>query len=522
MKQKEKGISKKKRGLFSKLSLLNPKNLEREVHVYGYNFSWKAHVLVVSGSLMGIGAIALLFKLKPFFISISLAAVVIILPIFILSSYQRMYQQKRFADATTYMEQMLYSFQKNKKIMDSLRETRDVFDEGQMRDVLEQALMHLSNGYATTEQGVFRESLELVENSYKCDKIRTVHELLVGSEEYGGNEDKSITLLLADLEGWKRRGYKLQAQKKTSHTDNIISIIAATTLSAVALYVMDGMRNLYPQAGANMISIFEMPVIQVSSLIFLLFMLYVLTKSQKMLATDWLQTVELHDDDYLLGSYDAVVNYDEVGQKRKSLLYAAPFIISGVAALVFGNLWVGVILLIISTFMLSQHRVGYNLAQKDINEELYVEFPQWLMNIALLLQSNNVQVSISKSVASAPIIIRKELSLLLERLANEPDSLKAYTDFCSKFDIPEAKSCMRMLHSISEAGTGDAEMQINNLLLRVNEMQEQADIIRDSNIAFKARMIFSYPVLGATFKLLIDLTLGMFYMMGMLSNMGGV
>ena len=37
----------KKKKRFQKLKLLNPKNLAAEVHVYGYNFSWKAHMLVV-------------------------------------------------------------------------------------------------------------------------------------------------------------------------------------------------------------------------------------------------------------------------------------------------------------------------------------------------------------------------------------------------------------------------------------------------------------------------------------------
>ena len=34
-------------------------------------------------------------------------------------------------------------------------------------------------------------------------------------------------LLLEDIELWKRRGYQLQAEKKKSHTDNIISVIVS-------------------------------------------------------------------------------------------------------------------------------------------------------------------------------------------------------------------------------------------------------------------------------------------------------
>lgn len=516
-KRERKNVSK-----LSKLALLNPRNLEKEVHRYGYNFSWKAHILVMILSLLGISGIGVLFKLQPTYFAITLATVVIFLPVYILASYRRMYEQKRFADATTYMEQILYSFQKNRKILTSLKETQQIFPDGQMRDVIGAAIDYLSQGQAISNKGLLRESLELIEKSYECSKIRMVHELIVSSEEYGGSEEKSISLLLMDLEGWKRRGYKLQAKKKQQHTDNIISIIVATALCAVALYVIDAIRTLYPNAGSDMSSIFDMQIIQISSLIFIIFMFFVMAKSQKTLAANWLKNGNLYDEKYLLNSYETVMEYDEVKQKRKSLVYAAPFLIAAIPVFILYKAWLGIVLLLIGVFMLMQHRVGYNLAKKDVDQELYIILPQWLMHMALLLQSNNVQVSLAKSISGSPDILQKELDLLLKRLKERPDSLSTYLGFCEKFDIPEAQSCMRMLHSISESGTGNADIQINNLLQRVNEMQEQADDIRDNNIAFKAKMIFSYPVLAATVKLLIDLTIGMIYMMSMLGNMGGM
>lgn len=512
----------KKRGRNSRLSLLNPRNLEKEVHVYGYNFSWKMHIFVMICSLLGISAIGVLFQLKPVYFTITLATVVCILPVFVLASYRRMYEQKRFADANTYMEQMLYSFQKNRKILSSLKETRETFADGQMGDVIDQAIEYITDAKTNGQGGLLREALDIIGNKYKCDKIKSVHDLLISCEEYGGDEQRSITLLLMDLEGWKKRGYKLQAQKKQHHTDNIISIAVATLLCAVALYVLEAMHNLFPQAGDGLISVFDVSIIQVTSLVFILFMLFVLAKSQRSLSTDWLQVAKLQEEEFLLDSYETVMAYDEAVQKKKSLIYAAPFLVAAVPVLIFYKVWLGVILMLIGVFMLMQHKVGYNLAKKDVEQELYIAFPQWLMQIALLLQSNNVQVSIVKSTESAPSILKKELEQLMERLAKAPNSLNSYLEFCSKFDIPEAQSCMRMLHSISEAGTGDADVQINNLVQRVNEMQEQADIIRDHSIAFKAQMIFNYPVGAATVKMLIDLTVGMTFMMTMLGNMGGM
>ena len=140
---------------------------------------------------------------------------------------------------------------------------------------------------------------------------------------------------------------------------------------------------------------------------------------------------------------------------------------------------------------------------------MYVAFPQWLMDMALLLQNNNVQVSIQKSRENAPAVLERELEDLQERILKEPEKVSSYTGFCAGFDIPETQSCMKMLYSISEAGVGSAQEQITNLLKNISEIQEQADKIQDENAAFKMRLIFSYPVAAAAVKMLIDMTVGM-------------
>lgn len=476
------------------LRRFNPRDLAKEVHVYGYDFSWRAHMWILLCSLLGIGAIGILFKLKVGYFAGILVVVIAELPVFILNSYRRMFEQKRFADAVTYAEQMLYSFQKSEKVLASLKETQELFEEGRMRATLEEAIEYLEAGVAQTESGASREALAIIEKAYSCIKVRMVHELLISSEEYGGDIRNSILLLLNDIELWKRRGYQLQANKKTSHANNIISIAVATILCAVALYVLNAMGEMFP--GAKGIDIFAVEAIQLSSFGFILFMLYVLAKSMKSLTTNCLQSEVLHEEAAILASYQFVKNYNEAREKKKGIFFAVPF-------------W-GV------------SRVGYRMARKDVNEELYIALPQWLMEIALLLQNNNVQVSIAKSIQEAPSLLRAELILLMERLQKEPEKLLSYTAFCKDFDVPEVQSAMKMLHAISESGTGNAKAQIGNLIQRVQEMQNMADDIRNKNMAFRMKMIFSYPVLAATGKLLIDLTVGMIYMFQLLGKLGGM
>lgn len=517
-----KGKDSRKPGRFRKIfSLLNPKNLEKEVHMYGYNFNWKTHIVLILSSLFGISVIGIIFQLAPVYLAITVVAVFIMLPVLVLDMYKRMFEQKRFSDVCTYMEQMLYAYQKDGKILSALRETRDIFEPGQMRDAIENAIAYMEAGVSRTERGFLREGFDIIEGIYENVKLRTVHDTLISGEQYGGDISRAILILLEDIELWKRRGYKLQAKKKQQHTDNIISIIVATTLCAVALYVLDGMRKLFPTVTTDIL-ILQVPVIQVTSFVFLLFMLYVMAKSFRSLTADWLKEDQMYSTKYIMDCYEKVINYDESKEKRKSLLYAAPFLIAVIPVYIWVNHWVAVVCLVLAGVMLIQHRIGYNLSKSDVTNELYATMPQWMIQIALLLQNNNVQVALTKSIESAPAVLQEELRRLVERLAETPDSLAAYTAFCKDFDVPETQSLMKMLHSISESGIGDSDVQISNMLQRVGEMQVMADEKRDESINFKMRMIFSYPVLAATAKLLIDLTIGIVYMMGMLSNMGGV
>lgn len=519
--QANKKAKRKSSGRISRyLIMLNPRNLAKEVQVYGYHFSWKTHLAVILASVLGIGVVGLLFQLETRLLVATMAIMFIALPALILDMYRKMYEQKRFGDVTAYMEQVLYSFQKTEKITSALKETLDIFEPGRMRETLQEAVDYLEIGQPHTEKGVLREALEIIENAYGCSKIHTVHELLISAEEYGGEMKQSALLLLNDLELWKRRGYKLQQEKKKSHTNNVLSIIVATALCAGALYALAAMPGLFETEAPY--NVFKVMMVQVTSFFFLLFLLFTFAKSMRSLTRNWLKEEGSRSLKSTLDSYYRVVNYDEVRERNKSLLWAAPFMVATVLLFIFYKPWTSVITFFLAGFMLMQHKTGLNLAKRAVSEELYIVLPEWMMEMALLLQNNNVQVSIVKSISDAPELLKPELERMVERLQTEPGALSSYTDFCKDFDVPEIGSCMKMLHAISESGTGDAEVQINNLLMRVQEMRNQAEEMRDKNTAFKVKMLFSYPVIGGGVKLFADLVVGMAYIFEMLGNVGGM
>lgn len=509
----------KREGLWEKLRLLNPKNLQREVHVYGYRFSWRTHLMAVIAALVGIGGIGMVFQLKPLFLAGVLLTVLFVFPVLVLDMYKKMYEQKRFGDACAYMEQLLYAFQKTGKIVSALKEVRGIFGEGQIRLCVEEAIAHMEYGHPVGEQGVLREGLQKIERYYACDKLATVHELLLNTEEYGGDVEASVTLVLEDIERFKKRGYQLQAEKRKSHTDNVISIVVAVLLCAAALYLLNEMQEMFTSEVD--VSVFTVPVIQISSMVFLLLLLAFYVKSVRSLTADWLEEKPLYDTAYIRHSYELVMGYEKKAQQYRRLIPAGIVTMTAFVFWTVGWRIAGILLLVTGLLVAMQPRISYRIAERDVTAELYQVLPRWLFEMVLLLQNNNVQMAITKSEQHAPAVLGSELAELCARMDERPDQLQTYTDFCKKFDLPEMLSCMKMLHAFSENGTGDIDVQMNHLIERVVLMQERADVLRSEERAFRMKLIFAYPVLAATGKLLADLTVGMALMMQVLGGMGG-
>ena len=512
-------MRKKKRDVWENLKLLRHKNLAKEVHIYGYHFSWKVQFLLMVATLTGIGTVGLLFKLSVFWLTVVILAAIVMLPVLILNMYKKMYEQKRFADAAAYMEQMLYSFLKTGKIISSLRESCALFEAGMMRSAIQAAVEHIEQGKTRSDQGILREGFQLIERNYNCRKMQMVHDLLLNAEEYGGEVESSVIILLEDLESWKKRGYRLQADKKKSHTDNVVSIVVATMMCAAALYVLDAMKTMF--AAESSIVIFRIGTIQISSAFFILFLYHVFSKSSKSLTADWLTEENFRDSAYIKQCYDTVFRYDKRNAYKKGLLCSIPFMV--LVGFCFSKRhWIpGAIALTFGLFVLFSKRIGYRLAKKDITQEMHLALPQWLMEMALLLQNNNVEIAIQKSRAGAPAALQSEIDALLERSGRMPGELCVYTDFCREYDLPEVAGCMKMMHAISETGSGDVRIQMAHFIQRVNEMQSIADQIRNESIALRMKMIFAYPVIAATAKLLVDLTVGMAVMFRLLGSMSG-
>ena len=486
-------------------SIWNPVNLQKEVHAFGYNFYWKTYFLTILCMLSLIIAVSIFFQMRMRYILIVIAASLGMLPVLIINMYKRMYEQKRFSDVVDYMEQILYSFEKEHKILKALKECRDAIPEGRMKQAVSDAVSYIEYGGKMNGENLYGDALQMIEKRYYCSRLHMVHELLISAEERGGAMEQSANLMIEDIEVWKRQVYGLQKNKKAYHIDCILSIIMAAFVCGLDMYIMNSVKSMtYVE---NDISIFGITAVQVTSFIFMLLCLFTFYKSSKRLAEDWMEQIGKKEKT-LNNSYEYVMKYDAAREGKKSIFMAIPFLAIAILSCFKISKILGIVFAGIGCFLLVQHKFNYNMSKKEVEKALYKMFSAWMMDMALLLQTNNVQVAVAKSTTRAEGILKEELDMLLKRITDEPEDVKAYLQFCENFNVPEIATCMKMLYSISVSGTGNAGEQIANLIGHVHRMQEKEAELQNEEISFKMHMICAYPVVGTSGKLLVDMLMG--------------
>lgn len=167
--------------------------------------------------------------------------------------------------------------------------------------------------------------------------------------------------------------------------------------------------------------------------------------------------------------------------------------------------------------MLNQHKIGYRTAYDIIVKEINQTFPGWLMNMALLLQANNVQVAISKTIPYAPAVLKTDLQKMVEGLKKDPDAIEPYLEFLDMFKLSSVQSAMKMLYAISESGTGDAQSQITVLVQRNSKLMDKAEKLLNEKSLAGMNGIFYLPQVTVSFQTIVNMVVFMLVFLGQMT-----
>lgn len=433
-----------------------------------------------------------LFKLNLWLSLVLLVYGLIMLPV-----HKKMYrkeqeQKRRFFEVSLYLDTILYAFVKEEKVESAVRDVSQTLPEGRMKQLVSQALDYLTLTYDEVE--VMEEALALVESEYRCKHIQDVHKFMVHVEYYGGEIEKPVNLLLAAKSRWEKRIKEAIAIRKKQWVDILLSVVASLFICGAMLYLpimnMDISANL-------MVQICAVVVVIIDDLVVLM--------GQRYLTENWIGLQLTEGEEYYVQKMEAFRNYDEKKEMRLSLWLGGTSLAVTVLCFFLGQEWMVVLMLLVTLAFANQHRIGRYLMERRLTKAIQYAFPNWLLDLILLLQSENVQVALMKSKEYVPGVLRQELALLTERLELQPEESEPYHRFLEDFSIPEIHSAMGSLYSLSIGNSGHGDRQIGELVDKNLELLDMTEMELLKSSAAGMYVLFLIPVLTASFKLVLDM-----------------
>ena len=155
------------------------------------------------------------------------------------------------------------------------------------------------------------------------------------------------------------------------------------------------------------------------------------------------------------------------------------------------------------------HGIGWHLTAVRMEKEVRLFFPDWLFDMLLRLQTENLQTALHHSLDSAPEILIRPLCRLLRMVEEDPVSMEPYHDFLKELDLPEIHSMMLQLYAVNTMGKDDIPNQICAMLEQQRQMQEQAERIRLEERLTGIGLLAAIPMMLSILLMLWNMGLGM-------------
>lgn len=444
---------------------MKPKLLWDELKRYGYVFSVKRGILMYGMVVAFAIVCGKFFRLDHMYLFLLCLWCACLFPFFLRNLYRNRYGQRQFVEINSYMEQFLYSFQKSGKILVTLKDVEKLFANGVMHTRIQEAIAYIEDTY--DEDYVEKRALAMIEREYPIHHVAMIHRFALQVEEKGGEYGEAIRLMLDARRMWADRSYELLKEKKRKRTQILISVLVSLLLCSVFVYVAERVS----------LSITGFAVVKVVTLLTLLLDLWIFYVADRKLSMESMD--ETYDEKELLRQYEKVKRSEE--KKHAEL--------------------------------------GTRIAKKNVSRALQKMFPQWLLEVSLLLQSENVQVAIMESYDEAPVLMKPALRELIQKLQLRPTDMEPYLEFLQEYALPEVQSSMKMLYALSEGTGGNANNQISDIIRRNQLLLDQAQKMKNEDALGGLYALFLAPQLTGGAKMLVDMGI-LFYAMMATSALG--
>ena len=383
----------------------------------------------------------------------------------------------KYNDVVLYMEQMIYSFKKQPKIKMALLDAQKV-SSIEMREVIEEAIVNIDSNKSAN---IYEDALAIIEKEYNCGRIKSLHKFIIKIENYGGNYETYIDILLEDIKNWSDRTLTFIRNVDRTRRNVLISIASTLITCGFMAYLIPiiAIINIIEHTCGFMAYLIpkdykftEHGLYQVCSMILIMAMIFTYLAITKRLNFDWLKEERALPDNMVIKYYALV----EKGYNNISDL----------------------------SFM---ERINYKKAKKRLEREIYKIFPDWIRDVAINLQNDTVQSAIEGSYEDTPFILKRPVRKLLIDFERYPVGIEPYDNVLKEFDLPDVKSSVKMFYSINELGREQSTKQIGAIIDRNNKLSGQTEEMKNKDRIGIAAMYSVIPMFLGVLKIIVDMLL---------------
>lgn len=484
------------------------RELKNDISRYGFSYSTKdflIEMIVIIGIVLFVAYISRLRY--RYMLALVLIAMALIPPL-IQAWFRQNYNIRRFTMLSDYLSNIIPIFMQKTKIRYTLGELFDI-TSGLMKDTIGKALDYLDN--TVDDPDLNRNALKIIEDEFPNSRVKSAHKLILSIEASNSlNYEDVCENLYDDIEKWIKRVYTFQKDLKNRRTKLLILCLATLFMNSVFVY--------FYVANDYFIGFTESPVYQISTLIFIAIILVTITIIMIRLNGEWLiNDMTYRKDEELRRKY---ILYKD-GQPKARIVTILVCLIC-----VAGGVYLGIINRIPASFLcfgialmvFFDSPARYHSAYKSLSKNLTIEFPVWLREISLALNSYTVLNAIENSQNITSYPLRKELRKFLDEAKKDPTSIRPYNEFLSEFDLEDARSSMKVLYAIQNIGKEDVKVRVSNLILRNQEMLDKAESIRNNDSISGIEALGYVPVAVFSGQMLISMFAMFTYMMNLVSG----
>lgn len=466
--------------------------LKHKINKMGFDITPKSVMLYVLFTALLSIFVGTIIKLTPIFSLVVVLVFILTTPFIFIYRYKFNYERNRFNELVDYMQRLIYAYQKSGKIYTALLDVKEVASRD-IKHEIDMMIQFIDEGVA--KKNLYKEAFEIIESHYKCSRLNTLHAYLIDAEMNGGEGEETLGILLEDIREWSIRTLEYTSERSAIKSKVLISIVLGVITIIASLYMVPA-----EYTGQMMTTMLYQIGTTIALSLYILLYLYVI----KNLAVSYLDA-ELDDAELYMRAVNRVEKFDKQKIIKKSAIIVTLAIGFCVLAYILNFSMLMIPIVGMFGIVLYQPIMTHNTDKKRIVKEINKAFPIWIRNLVLLLQTNNVGMSIQKSLLTCPYTMRPHVEKLLHKIDEDPVTDRPFLEFCQEYDLPDIKTTMSFLYYLSNFGSDEMIGQLDYIIKQNAYLTVSEEKIRNSDSLSMMSMLILAPMLVSMMKLMLDM-----------------